>query len=209
MIRMSPILAAAAALAAIWLAVAGVRHWAGSHRATAARTARLIADARIDDWSSATPDSPAEAARRESRIREIAGVVNHLDFAERETTRNEHTLEDFYRRLNAPERRLFVDLTIRESMNQFMAALDAMKPAERRKFVEQGLREIEKGRTAEEMTRAKQMDAELLDRITGEGMRAYFEKADSATKLDLAPLMEAMNETMKGLRGQEFPSHGS
>jgi len=35
-------------------------------------------------------------------------------------------------------------------------------------------------------------------------MRAYFEKSNSDTKLDLAPLMDAMNETMQGLRGNEF-----
>jgi hypothetical protein len=35
-------------------------------------------------------------------------------------------------------------------------------------------------------------------------MRAYFDKASADTKLDLAPLMEAMNEVMQGLRGNEF-----
>ena len=35
-------------------------------------------------------------------------------------------------------------------------------------------------------------------------MQAYFEKSSADTKLDLAPLMEAMNETMQGLRGNEF-----
>ena len=34
--------------------------------------------------------------------------------------------------------------------------------------------------------------------------RAYFEKSSADTKLDLAPLMEAINETMQGLRGNEF-----
>jgi hypothetical protein len=79
-----------------------------------------------------------------------------------------------------------------------------MKPEQRKKFVEQGLKEIQQGRTQEEMARADEMSAELLDKISQEGIRAYFEKSTADTKLDLAPLMDAMNETMQGLRGNEF-----
>jgi hypothetical protein len=93
---------------------------------------------------------------------------------------------------------------VMESMNRFMEALDSMPPAQRKKFVEQGLSEIENGRTAEEMARAKELGADLLEKISQEGMRAYFEKSTTQTKLDLAPLMEAVNETMQGLRGSEF-----
>src|SRR5690606_22272625 len=95
-----------------------------------------------------------------------------------------------------------VDLTIRESMGKFMEALDALPPDERKKFVEQGLRDVEEGRTEEEMLRARELGDDLLETISSEGLRAYFEKASADTKLDLAPLMEAINETMQGLRGQ-------
>ncbi len=85
-----------------------------------------------------------------------------------------------------------------------MEALDAMPPGQRRSFVEQGLREIEEGRTGEDIERARELGADLLDKISQEGMRAYFEKSGAQTKIDLAPLMEAINETMQGLRGNEF-----
>jgi hypothetical protein len=58
------------------------------------------------------------------------------------------------------------------------------------------------------MARADELSADLLDRISSEGMRAYFEKASTDTKLDLAPLMEAMNEIMQGLRGNQFGPQG-
>jgi hypothetical protein len=85
-----------------------------------------------------------------------------------------------------------------------MQALDQLPPEERRKFVEQGLREIEDGKTKEEMVRAQELGSNLLERISNEGMRAYFDKASADTKLDLAPLMEAMNEVMQGIRGNQF-----
>ena len=91
-----------------------------------------------------------------------------------------------------------------ESMNRFMESLDAMPPEQRRKFVEQGLKEIEAGQTEQDMARAQELGADLLEKISQEGMRAYFQKSSSQTKLDLAPLMEAINESMQGLRGSEF-----
>lgn len=197
------------ALAVIWLPVTGIRTWARSRIATAEAATKAIETAHL----AARPDNPSvdtgEAARREKEIRNIAGMINRLDFQEREKTRTAHTLETLYRNLNGPERKLFLDLTVRESMNQFMAAFDAMKPKERRKFVEQGLKEIEQGLSAEDMKRVKDIDGQLLERITSDGMRAYFDKADTDGKLELAPLMEAVNETMKGLRGGEHGgAHG-
>jgi ketol-acid reductoisomerase len=79
-----------------------------------------------------------------------------------------------------------------------------MPEEQRKSFVEKGLKEIQEGRTAEEMVRAREMDESLLTKISEEGMRAYFDQASADTKLDLAPLMEAMNEVMQGLRGNEF-----
>ena len=146
----------------------------------------------------------AEAERREEELRNIATLVNRLDFQEREKNRENRAGEKFFRKLSPDEKSLFIDLTIMESMGRFMESLDAMKPEQRKKFVEQGLKEINEGRTEEEMERADELGADLLDKISQEGMKAYFEKSSADTKLDLAPLMEAMNETMQGLRGNEF-----
>ncbi len=134
----------------------------------------------------------------------MAELVNQLDFSERQKNRDGRTGEEFFSRLSPPEKNLFIDLTIVESMSRFMEALDQMPAEQRRKFVEQGMKEIQDGRTEEEMARAQEMDENLLEKISQEGMRAYFEKASADTKLDLAPLMEAVNEQMQGLRGNQF-----
>jgi hypothetical protein len=192
-------------LLVVWAAVWAVRTCAASRKITAESLSREMARADFSDWSGkeAAPDK-AEAEHRDARIRKIAEMVNRLDFQEREKNRRNPAGEEFFRRLSPPEKSLFIDLTVRESMNRFMEALDAMPPEQRRKFVEQGLKEIEEGRTEEDMARADELGADLLDKIGREGMRAYFEKSSADTKLDLAPLMEAVNETMQGLRGNEF-----
>ncbi|MFC7338148.1 hypothetical protein ACFQY0_13220 [Haloferula chungangensis] len=189
----------------VWGAVSGVRMLAGTQRVTAEKVAREIDAANFDDWSE-LDDLPknAEAKGRAKMITEIAGMVNVLDFAEREKAREERIGENFFRRLAPPEKEKFINLTIEKSMETFMKALDALNPEERRKFVEDGLREIEDGRTEEEMKRTREMSEDLLKRIADEGMKSYFENASADTKIDLAPLMEAMDDVMKGMRGREF-----
>lgn len=201
--RRSVILKAIIALALVWGVVWAVRTWAGSRKVTAERVEKEIKEVEFEDWSAnmGRSDDPAE---REKEIRNIAEMINRLDFKEREKNRENRSGEEFYKKLSPEERTLFVDLTVMESMNRFMAALDELKPAERKRFVTQALREIDDGRTAEEMTRVRALGDNLLDRISEEGMRAYFTKASADTKLDLAPLLEAMNEVMQGMRGNQF-----
>lgn len=203
--RRSVVIRAVAALAMVWLVVWGVRSLAGSRKITAERLNARIQQAGFADWSQQeTPPDAAEAGRRDAEMREIAGILNRLDFQEREKNRQNRTAEEFFRKLSRSEKNRFIDLTVMESMNRFMESLDAMPPEQRKKFVEQGLREIQEGRTAEDMARARELGDDLLEKISQEGMRAYFEKSSADTKLDLAPLMEAINETMQGLRGNEF-----
>ena len=199
------IIKAALVLLIVWGCVWAVRSYAGSKKITAERVNRAVAEANFADWSARTssPD-PVEAARRDKELRGIATLVNRLDFQEREKNRENRAGENFFRKLSPDEKNLFIELTVVESMSRFMESLDAMKPEQRKKFVEQGLKEISEGRTQAEMERADQLGSDLLDQITQQGMKAYFEKSSSDTKLDLAPLMEAMNETMQGLRGNEF-----
>jgi len=203
--RKAVVLKTLLALALVWGVVWGIRTWAGSRKITAERVNHEMSEAGFADWSERSGEGDAkEAESREKRIREIAELTNRLDFQEREKNRENREGEAFFRKLNEREKELFVDLTIMESMNRFMSALDELKPAERRRFVQQGLKEIEEGKTAEEMARAEALGKNLLDRISQEGMRAYFDKASADTKLDLAPLMEAMNEVMQGMRGNDF-----
>lgn len=203
--RRTVILKAVLVLAVVWLGVWGIRTFAASRKVTAESLNARMQQVNFADWSDkdAPPDA-AEAKRREKELREIAGIVNALDFQEREKNRENRSGDAFFRKLSPSEKGLFIDLTVMESMNRFMESIDSMPPDQRRKFVEQGLREIEQGRTQEEMARAEELGADLLDKISQEGMRAYFEKSSTDTKLDLAPLMEAINETMQGLRGNQF-----
>ena len=205
MARKDVFLRAAIVLLLVWSGVGAIRLYAGSRKITAERVTREVAAANFADWSAETSSpNAAEAQRRDLELRKIAALVNSLDFQEREKNRDNRAGESFFRKLSSNEKGLFIDLTIKESMGRFMESIDAMKPEQRKKFVEQGLKEINQGRTGDEMARTDALGSDLLDKISQQGMKAYFEKSSADTKLNLAPLMEAMNETMQGLRGNEF-----
>jgi DNA-directed RNA polymerase specialized sigma24 family protein len=205
MTRQGTVFRALGTLVLVWLVIWGVRVYANSRKVTAEKINLRIERARFADWSeTAASDNANESARREQEIREIADLINKLDFQEREKNRDQRVGEDFFRKLNAREKTLFIDLTIAESMNRFMEALDTMPPDQRRKFVEQGLKQITDGKTQADITRAEELSPELLEKISQEGIRAYFQKSSVETKLDLAPLMESINETMQGIRGNQF-----
>lgn len=186
-----------------WGLVIGVRAVAGSKRITADKITQTIEAANFDDWSDGVP-AGASTTDREEQLLEVVDMINRLDFAERERTRDERTGEEFFRKLAPEEKDRFVKLTVAKTMETMLRALDGMPPDERRKMVENGLRDIETGRTAEEMSRTRELSEDLLNQITSEGMKAYFEETSAETKLDLAPLMEAMDGVVKGLRAHEF-----
>ena len=91
-----------------------------------------------------------------------------------------------------------------ESFRRFMKSLDAMPPKQRKQFIEQALKEFEQGGSEEDVARAKALGADMLTKISVDGMRAYLESSSADTKLKLAPLIEMVNETVQGLRGNEF-----
>lgn len=205
MTRRAVYVRAALVLVLVWGSVWGVRSWAARHRVTAATVEAEIHEAALVDLSQQTaaveePISP----EREARIRGIAEQINQLDFTERQKNRESGVVEEFFRSLSPQEKDLFLDLTIAQAMDKFMVALDAMKPEQRKKFVEQGLKELQAGRTEEELKQTEGLSKEVMERISREGMRAFFQKANRQTKLDLAPLMQSMNEVMQGMRGNEF-----
>ena len=191
--------------AVVWLAVMAAQRIFGGMKPSAEKLGALIEEAQFADWSEeeVVPD-PAEAARRDEKLREVAAPVNQLDFKERERIREKRADRVFFRRLSKPEKVLFFDLTYAESISRMMEALDGLPTAERKEFVENALEELQSGMAQEDMARLEELGDDLLEKAAREGFQVYLEKASAETKMDMAPLMEAMNEAMQGLRRKEW-----
>jgi len=195
-------------LALVWSAVWGIRTYAESMKNTAQRVGREMAKADFADWSAREiPPDNAEAKRRVKKLGEIADLVNSLDFQERDVFRRDHTEAAFFKKLSKQEKGRFIELTVMESFKRFMKSIDAMPAKQRREFIEQGLKEFTQGRSEVELELVKTFATDMLPKISLEGMRAYLDHSSPDAKLKLAPLIEAVNETMQGLRGNDFGSH--
>ena len=176
--------------------------WAVS---TAAANRKATADRFIETYeTSVLVSETGSSEKRREDIRELAQVLNKMDLRQRERLRETRRDGEFFDNLNSAEKRLWIDLTVTQSMEKMMEALDAMPQEEREAFVKKGLAELEKGPGKEDLERLKEVDPDLIDRITEEGLSAYFQKAGADTKMDLAPLMEAMGGVLQGIRGNEF-----
>lgn len=189
----------------VWLVAIGAQKFFGGMKPSAEKLEEAIEAAGFDDWSGREEAlDRAEGARREVALREVAVILNGLDFREREKLRDRGGARDFFRRLSKPEQILFFEWTYAESITRMMEALDGLPAEERREFVEEGLKELEDGTTQEDMARIQELGDDLLDKAAKEGFQAFLHSASAETKMDLAPLMEAMNEAMQGLRGQDW-----
>lgn len=194
-----------AVCAVVWLVVIAAQRIFGGMKPSAEKLNALIEGAAFADWSAAeeAPDA-AEAGRRDGKLREVAAMVNQLDFKERERIREKRADRSFFKKLSKPEKLLFFDLTYAESISRMMEALDGLPTEERKEFVTKALKELESGMAQEDMARMEEMGDDLLEKAAREGFQVYMEKASAETKMDLAPLMEAMNEAMQGLRGKDW-----
>ena len=193
-------------LLALWVVVYGVKGLLSPHQATPERVEELVGEASFEDFSK-FGDLPNDdtTKRRYETMEKVASVVNRLDLGGQEEARD--TLEGFFDKLSASERRQFVDLTA-ESFTRFFEALDALTPDARRDFIERGFRELENGTTESRMKLVMEKDPEIMERIAQNGMQAYFDNASAETKMELAPFLKATNEVMQGIRGQPFQGGG-
>lgn len=202
--KVKVILQAVGVCAALWLVVVLAQSVFGGMKPTVEAVAKTVEEAEMADWNGLEKKPGGkEMKRREKVIRKVARTVNAFDFKEREKSRDERVLEDFFRRLSPREQALFVDLTLVESMTRWMQALEGMPKEERKRFVERGLAQFEDGVAEEDMERMQDLGNELLQRMTAEGFQAYLSETSAETKMDLAPLMEAMSKVMQGMAGPE------
>ncbi|MDD2706450.1 MAG: hypothetical protein PHV34_00445 [Verrucomicrobiae bacterium] len=180
------------ALAAIWILAAAGMALARSRRMTAEK---VITHVQANALAGKT------AAERDALIREMAGMVNHLSFEDRQQVRFKKETSEFYRSMNEQERLLYVDMTLPKGMHQMMEAFNNMTPARRKQIVNRALNDISRlqdDSRREEINRA--LSDEAVKRVIDQGLKSYMGEANAETKLDLQPLIEQMQGIMQNTR---------
>jgi len=172
---------------------------------TADKISREVAAAKFVDCSglSTTPD-PAMVMQRDRQLREIAAMINLLDFQERANHRRNGTDDLLFRKLSPQEQEVFVDLTVMNAINSFLDSLEALPVKQRKRFIEQGLKLVANESADSPVRKLNPMVTKMLDSIDVKDLRLFISKANAATKFGIAPLVDAFNESLRGLRGNEF-----
>lgn len=182
------------ALALVWGLVAAVMQFA--HRASPTPE-------KVTAYVESHPLEGLSEADRERIVRRLAAQINQLDFEQRRQARESRDENDpghrFFRSMTPKERVLFTELTIGPTFNHLMKALNEMKPEQRRRIAEESITRLRKmgGWSERESSDWGERGEEIFSKVASEGLRAYYEEGNAETKLDLAPVLEEMQELLQ------------
>ncbi|HEX8313061.1 MAG TPA: hypothetical protein VF614_17180 [Chthoniobacteraceae bacterium] len=179
---------AAVVLAGVWLVAGGLILWARHARPTPESIAKLVEQQQLEGRSTAD---------RMRALEKVADQLNALDYEQRREVRLSRKLDRFFRALTPEEQARFLDLTLPSGFKQMMEAFNKMEPEKRKKFVERAVNEM-KEREGEQ--RGPGSDDPNVGKIIDQGLRSFYSDASAEVKMDLAPLIEQMQQNLQGFR---------
>ncbi len=183
------------ALFLVWGLAYAIAAWAGSIRATPEKVAAFI-----DDNPLAGLEDPE---KRKEVIGTLATMLNELEPSEirvLEENRENDPRRDFFEQLNPEEQFYFLERRVGRAFQQMMQSFNEMDREERRKIVERSLKRMQEQNGGP--GRLEEADPDVAEKITGAGLKAYYEDASAETKIDLAPLLEEMQRSMTTMRNR-------
>ena len=180
-------LKAALVLVAIWAVAGGAIFWARSVKVTPESLSRYMETHSIE----------GKAGRARSKIIEdVAEQMNALGYEERREIRVGRKLDGFFKELTPPEQSRFLDLTLPTGFKQMMESLNKMEPAQRKRFVERSLKDMQRDG---ENPPDRELDANAR-KIIDQGFKSFYSEANADVKMDVAPLIEQLQKNLQSLR---------
>lgn len=190
-----------AVCAVVWSIVFAAQGYFREMRVTAESVTEAVSEAEFVDWSGREGEPAGEeAAAREEKIREVAGMISRLDFTESGKARQARVAEEFFQKLSPQEQSLFVSLTMEEALAQWMAVFEGMDAEAQEKFIQRGLTEFEYELDPDNIEQMEKLGAEISKVAQAGGFREFLAGKSAEEKMELAPLFEIMNELMQRLR---------
>jgi hypothetical protein len=174
-------------LVAIWAVAGGAIFWARSAKVTPESLSRYMEAHSIE----------GKAGRARSEIIEdVAEQLNALGYDERREIRIGRKLDGFFKALTPPEQSRFLDLTLPTGFKQMMESLNKMEPAQRKRFVERSLKDMQRDG---ENPPDRELDANAR-KIIDQGFKSFYSEANAEVKMDVAPLIEQLQKNLQSLR---------
>jgi len=184
----------------IWGAVAGIMSLTEKHTTTPEKVLSAIGKV---PWML---DENAELsdAQRKEQLDKIIVEVNLLDFDQRRRMREEDRDQEqwraFMESLSEEERGYFMKETVEQHFKSVMKAFNQMSREERQRVVDQARKDMQRNQVdGQNMERLQERDEKVFQQMVDKGLSAYYEEASAETKMDLAPLMEEMQQRINGM----------
>lgn len=154
---------------------------------------------KLDAYIRKNPIANLSGEKRTEVIAKVEKQLNLLNYPQRrQMSSKRRELDGFFRQLTPAEQETFLDNTLPSGFREMMEALNKMSPEKRRRLVERALGDMEKGRPEDEATR--DMDDPHIQKIIKNGMASFYRDANAETKLDFAPVIEAIQARTQNLR---------
>jgi hypothetical protein len=187
----------AAFLALVWAGV-GVVMWVTEDSVfSSEKTLALMADA---PWLA---DEDLAESPRKAYLDKVINTVIKLDFNQRSSMREDglETMERFFKSLTDEEKGEYVNRTVEENFKAVMKGLEKL-PAEDRRRIIGGIQREMKKKSAKnpEMQIMLDQDAASFEKSFTKDMGHFFKEAPLSMKLEMAPMLEAMQGRMQGMR---------
>lgn len=184
-------------LALVWAGVGLVMWITEDSVFSPAKTLALMADA---PWLA---NEDLAAAPRKAYLAKVTSSVIKLDFNQRSEMREDglETMNRFFKSLTDEEKGEYVNRTVEENFKAVMKGLEKLPTEERRRIIGGIQREMKKKAAKNpDMQMILDQDAASFEKSFTQDMGVFFKDAPLSMKLEMAPMFEAMQGRMQGLR---------
>jgi len=187
----------AAFLALVWAGV-GVVMWVTEDSVfSSEKTLSLMANA---PWLA---DEDLADVPRKAYLDKVINSVIKLDFNQRSSMREDglETMDLFFKSLTDEEKSQYVNRTVEENFKAVMKGLEKLPVEDRRRIIGGIQREMKKkaSKNPEMQMMLDQSPADFEKSFTKD-MGLFFKEAPLSMKLEMAPMLEAMQGRMQGMR---------
>jgi len=184
-------------LALVWVGV-GVVMWVTEDSVfSSEKTLALMANA---PWLA---DEDLAEGPLKAYLDKVINTVLKLDFNQRSSMREDglETMDRFFKSLTDEEKGEYVNRTVEENFKAVMKGLEKLPVEDRRRIIGGIQREMKKKSAKNpEMQMMLDQDAASFEKSFSKDMGLFFKEAPLSMKLEMAPMLEAMQGRMQGMR---------
>jgi hypothetical protein len=197
--RFRPLIFAAVALAAVWVAAWTAYHFADKAKVTAEK---------LDQFAAANDLAKLSGAARDKAISDFINLINGLSYDERMKWRRGEEWKKWFAAMSEAERLKFIEATLPTGFKQMMDAFTQLPDDKRKRFIDQSVKRLkEQGADGVNQTAGDfgkngppPLSPELEQKVRELGIKQLYTGSSAETKAELAPLLEEMQRQINNGR---------